>query len=92
MTKEHLWPDWVRKVVVLESRGQKDYLAEIERRGKTKRFANRALEQRVGMPCGRCNHGWMSALENEVKAFAIPMVARGEQVLLDPTRQRALSR
>ena len=44
------------------------------------------------MPCGACNSGWMSALENDVKAFVMPMVFRGDKVLLAPERQTLLSR
>src|SRR5262245_51718142 len=94
MTKEHLWPDWLRKVV-LESRasgGQKHFHAEIERGGKASQYKNPSLEQRVGMPCRACNGGWMSALENEVKGYVTPMVFRGDKVLLTPERQTSLSR
>ena len=83
VTKEHLWPDWLRKVI-LDSRasgGQKHFHAEIERGGKASQYKNPSLEQRVGMPCGACNSGWMSALENDVKAF-----------VLAPERQTLLSR
>lgn len=94
MTKEHLWSDWMRKVI-LESRaagGQKHFKAEIERGGEAKGYKNPTLEQRIGMPCDKCNNGWMSALENEIKDFMTPMVFRGEKVLLSRERQVALSR
>jgi hypothetical protein len=94
MTKEHLWSDWMRKVI-LESRaagGQKLFEAEIERGGEAKRYKNPTLEQMVGMPCDRCNSGWMSALENGIKDFMRPMIFRGERVLLSRERQVALSR
>src|SRR3954454_1504233 len=81
---------------ILESRatgGQEHFYAEIERGGEeAKRYKNPSLEQRVGMPCGRCNNGWMSALENEVKDFLTPMVFRGDRVLLSPARRVALGR
>jgi hypothetical protein len=80
---------------ILESRavsGQKHFRAEIERGGETSNYRNPTLEQRVGMPCERCNSGWMSTLENEVKAFAEPMVRSGETVLLSPERQTTMAR
>ena len=52
VTKEHLWSDWMRKVI-LESRaagGQKHFQSEIERGGKAKRYKNPTLEQQIGMP------------------------------------------
>jgi hypothetical protein len=69
VTKEHLWPDWVRREIQ-DSRGYKTFVAEIERRGQTTRYRSPSLEQRVRMPCDTCNHRWMSDLENELVGFA----------------------
>src|SRR5260221_1851997 len=82
--QEHVWADWLRKVV-LDSRakgGSKIFRAEIERGGKTSSFRKNDLEITVGMPCSRCNNGWMSGLENEVMSFMTDMV-QGVNVLLD---------
>jgi hypothetical protein len=63
--QEHVWPDWLRKVI-FESRaagGMKHFHAEIERTGETKKFKSPKFEIKVGMPCESCNHGWMSGSE-----------------------------
>lgn len=92
VTQEHIWADWLRKVI-LDSRaqgGMKTFRAEIERAGKTVSFPKSDLEMTVGMPCGSCNNGWMSELENTVRPFMTDMVHRGERLLLSEARQRAL--
>ena len=84
VNKEHVWPDWLRKII-LDSRamgGQKAFHAQIERGGSTSEFKNPSLEIKVGMPCSSCNGGWMSALENQVKPFVTTMAYRGEKTLL----------
>ena len=86
--------DWLRKVI-LASRaegGAKRFCAEIEGEGKTISFQKSDLEITVGMPCSRCNNGWMSGLENDVMAFMTDTVDRGVKVLLDADRQTALIR
>ena len=94
INKEHVWPDWMRKVI-LESRaagGMKGFHAEIERGGKTSQFKNPTLEIQVGMPCDTCNRSWMSNLETKASPFMTGMVYRGEKTLLDEERQRTLVR
>jgi hypothetical protein len=94
VTQEHVWADWLRKVI-LDSRsegGMKTFRAEIERGAKTTSFPKSDLEITVGMPCARCNNGWMSGLENDVMSFMTDMVYRGMKTLLDADRQRALIR
>jgi hypothetical protein len=92
VTQEHIWADWLRNVI-LDSRaqgGMKAFRAEIERAGKTISFPKSDLEMTVGMPCGSCNNGWMSELENTVRPFMTDMVYRGERVLLSDERQCVL--
>jgi hypothetical protein len=92
ITQEHVWANWLRQIII-ESRaegGMKIFRAEIARAGKTISFPKNDLEITVGMPCGSCNNGWMSDLENAVRPFMTDMVSRGEKVLLDDDRQRAL--
>jgi hypothetical protein len=92
MTMEHLWPDWVRETTLESRGGRKGYSAELERDGRVVRYTNPALEQKVGMPCEQCNNTWMSKLENEVKAFMMPMVFSGDRVALTLQNKRAFSR
>ena len=94
VNKEHLWPNWLRKVI-LASRsggGQKKFRAQLERGGRTISFVKPSLEIEVGMPCKTCNEGWMHRLEEQVKSFMTDMVDRGLKTLLDDYRQTLLTR
>lgn len=94
VSKEHLWAGWLA-ATVLESRapdGDKTFQAQIERGGETKTFPNRDLELTVKMPCEPCNNGWMSDLENDVRAFLSGMAFGGAKTILDRARQRSLVR
>ena len=93
VTKEHVWPDWLRRLI-LESRteaGQKSFTMEVERGKKTSRFSSSTLEVTVRMPCAKCNSGWMSALESAVKPFMADMVFPGAKTILDLDRQGTLA-
>jgi len=94
VTKQHLWPDWLRKAI-LDSQGGgkgKKSGAANERGGKTKRPKTDKLDTTVVMPCTACTNGWMSALEFDVKLFLAPMVAPGEKTILNEVRRLALVR
>lgn len=93
VSQEHLWPEWIRKIVI-ETRGEegKRYLVEHERHGTTTRFQSTKLATKIGMPCQTCNNGWMSRLENSVKPFMSGMVFPGHKTLLDEDRRRHLAR
>jgi len=94
VTKEHVWPDWLRKLI-LDSRssiGQKTFTMEVENAARTARFASTTLESTVKMPCAMCNNGWMSALEVDVKTFMAGMVFPGVKTMLTHERQSLLTR
>lgn len=94
VTKEHVWPDWLRKRILdsRDSAGQKTFTMEVENAARTKRFASTTLESTVRMPCAKCNNGWMSALEGDVKPFMASMVFPGEKTILTHERQSPLAR
>jgi hypothetical protein len=93
VSKEHLWPQWVLKII-LKTRGEegKKYIVEHERHGRTTRFETTNIETKVGMPCEGCNNGWMSKLEESVKPFMAGMVFPGHLTLLNEDRRRLLAR
>ena len=93
VNKEHVWPDWMRKIILAE-RGApgKRFGVEHEQRGHVTRFRSADLETRVGMPCGKCNNGWMRDLEDEVRPFMTGMVHPGQKTLLTAERRRLLAR
>lgn len=93
-TKEHVWPDWLRKVIleVRASAGQRMFTFETQTGGKTKTGKNPDLSVTARMPCSGCNNTWMSGLENAVKPFMTDMVRFGEKVALSPERQLWLAR
>lgn len=93
VTKEHVWADWLRKLI-LQARSQpcgKTFHAEIETGSAMKQFKSKTLEVTVGMPCSSWNNGWMSVLENEVRLFMPGMIRCGDTTLLTREQQVSLA-
>ncbi len=94
VNKEHVWPDWLRKLV-LKSRtaiGQKHFAIEVERSGELRRFSTSTLESTVHMPCAECNSSWMSEMEGAARLFMADMVSPGAKTVLGRDRQITLAR
>lgn len=76
LTREHIWADWLRKY--LPRTGNRNYHwtrhgdGEINR-GKIHRPGD-AHSQRLQVVCGKCNSGWMGALQEAVKPILTPLV------------------
>jgi hypothetical protein len=93
VNKEHVWPDWIRKIILAERRAPgKTFEVQHEHRGEVKQFKTASLETLISMPCGKCNSGWMSELENAVKPFMAGMIHPGQKTLLDADRRLLLAR
>src|SRR5262245_61105223 len=92
-SKEHLWPKWVLKIIrdVRGTDAEKEFVVEHEKRGKTIRFRSTNMETKVGMPCEKCNNGWMSALESSVKPFLGEMIRTGDVTFLTEERRQLLA-
>jgi hypothetical protein len=73
-SREHLYPDWILQTLE-------------DRRPFRQRLGNGSYrifsgEITIRCVCSKCNHGWMSTLENSLTPLMKPMVL-GESTLLD---------
>lgn len=88
LTKEHLWSDWIRNMLSDRSEATahtRDVAGSIDS------WKAPPFTAVVRCVCGPCNHGWMSAIENEVKPYLKPMI-QGRQRILGTKAQAALAK
>jgi hypothetical protein len=82
MSKEHVWPDWVRSLLPAEvlDRGY-TYVYE-DRHGEFRRVPGQPLfKKRVRSVCEPCNNEWMGRREDAVKPYAAGMlIGRGREL------------
>lgn len=100
MSKEHLWPEWAHGLlpgddptVGRSGHTRHRYLGPqihpirrdnvIERQGAPKTI-------KLNVVCHRCNNGWMSKAEEDVRRWLEPML-QSEAVELDAAGQRILA-
>jgi hypothetical protein len=88
VTKEHVWPDWMRKQGVIPA-GAGTHVVESSR--STRVFQAPLGDTQVRQVCGKCNSGWMSRLEAEAAPLLMPMF-EGSAIALDGTSQDTLSK
>lgn len=92
LTREHLWPDWLRRQLKI----QMPFSVRIEQEedGVETRdinFETPPFNQQVKAVCAECNNGWMAAIEAAAKPILWPLIhAEGRR--LDSDEQRALAR
>lgn len=82
MSKEHVWPGWVRKLLPPEVLNR-DYTYVYENtEGEFLRVPRQPIfQKRVRSVCQPCNSGWMSRREDAVKPYIEGMlVGRGRQL------------
>jgi hypothetical protein len=86
VTDEHVVPNWMAKVLGVETMNVHDY-----RRGKVWEVGGDSFELIAKHFCGpRCNRGWMRDLENAVIPFLSPLLLRRSSVTRE--QQRVLGR
>lgn len=87
ISKEHIFPDWLKKYVppprvsndryVVEvktlERGEDGQLRYSRKKGKSDR-PGAAISQTVRVVCEKCNNGWMSRLQSKAKPILAPLV------------------
>lgn len=91
MTREHVFPQWVKKVLEGNTHWQPNLSytrgtvggPEIHVKGDI-------LETTVRIVCGDCNGGWMSEIEAKALPYVAPMI-KGEQIRLDRDAQNAIA-
>ncbi len=82
-TKEHLWPEWI-----LQGLKRVHPIRQVIQKSEPKEFYG---DVRMKCVCSHCNHGWMSDLENSVRAVVGAMV-HDIAVMIDVETQGAISR
>ena len=80
MSGEHIWSDWMGKLLPAKSRY---YMRHLDPVTKTEsRWQSSGLDMTTKVVCEPCNNGWMSQLENRVKAVLKDMFLYGKKVTL----------
>jgi hypothetical protein len=81
VTKEHLFGSWLSPLFV-KNAGDVTMLHTLKRgHNAVKPRIALGLDQQVNMPCGPCNHGWMSRLETAVAPIVTPLIQGHDRVL-----------
>jgi hypothetical protein len=93
LTKEDVWPTWLRKYVPLDA---KNYTALSALVHLTHSDVTREMRdgdprsRRVKFVCCRCNNEWMSRFQERGKSIVLPLV-KGERFILGQDAQRLLA-
>ena len=81
---EHIFPDWLNKYITLAPADPPITVTLMGLDGREARYRSRKVAAvRHRCVCQKCNSGWMSELENEVKPF-LEKAVPGQRVHLDP--------
>jgi hypothetical protein len=68
VTREHLWPDWMRRAYGAEGAYPHDVSEEVDGASVNEREWNQPpFSLTVRAVCGSCNSGWMSTIETQAK-------------------------
>jgi hypothetical protein len=92
MTEEHLWPEWMHPYLphIAEAKTQAGHhrvrLGEVIVERKVRH--GHVFTKRFRLVCKRCNTGWMSGNEDDVKPILIPMLEGRAITLLKRHRIR----
>jgi hypothetical protein len=95
VTKEHVWPRWLRKFIEL-GEGPPIGHSRIHATSKGETLSHKPwsaipIDLQVKAPCKPCNEGWMEDLEAEVRPVLIPML-EDKAVVLDAIQQHTLAK
>ncbi|MFL5900826.1 MAG: hypothetical protein ACJ75S_06470 [Solirubrobacterales bacterium] len=91
MSKEHLWPEWVRRTLDEdEQRERIPHSIEHHDRRPAQNWSAPAFTATLKGVCVSCNTGWMAQVEGIAKEFAEPLV-KGEPCFLDKEAQMFIS-
>lgn len=91
LTKEHVWPRWLRGVLGPSITSRGFYSTSGMGRRRTYSHRSGSIEsQRMRIVCERCNTGWMSRLQNNAKSRLLPLI-RGHHMSLTEADHKILS-
>src|SRR4051812_25295706 len=82
VTREHLWPDWLRRLVDVPVPFRHHLEQEVDGvEVRDERFEAIPYDQTVRVVCAGCNNGWMSRAESDAKPILEPLLEfRGRQL------------
>jgi hypothetical protein len=82
LTREHVWPDWMRRKLATEE--TMHHTGLLEQHGEVSKildFDDRPYKQTANAVCAGCNGGWMSRLEEGAKSYLDGMIeGRGREL------------
>lgn len=91
LSKEHIWPEWAHAYLPDDKSGHHRSKFDgpvltdhLRRQGSTTTIKIRAA-------CEKCNNGWMSVIEDQIKGLLLPII-KGETVDLNADYKLALTR
>lgn len=92
LTKEHVFPEWVRSYLQSEPGNTGTHRRTVIRDSGTTSHSRPAAPATltVRAVCADCNNGWMSRLESTAKPYLLPMI-QGRKRALFPPAQRAVA-
>jgi len=88
ITGEHLWSDWFGKGLGDSNRVR---ITREEASGAVKQWFKTTLDEKTNVVCKDCNNGWMSRLEDNVKAVIGDMALHGTPKALQPDEVAVLA-
>ena len=95
MSKEHLWPDWLKAYIPRTSPnwGQQSSTLYLDKPADERERINQGDPHaaKLRIVCVRCNTGWMSRLQESAKPVLVPMLL-GQPTLLYRRQQQLLAR
>lgn len=82
-----MWPDWLSKMYLRRGDekhtfGSKTFLNKELIRDGTHQRPGHLFSLKNRLVCEKCNNGWMSQIENEVKPIIVRMISGGKHKLL----------
>lgn len=93
LTREHVWPDWLKKYVPKDMAEHSSLSATVHRTHSEiirKKRSGDLRSRRLRIVCGSCNNRWMSRLQERAKAYLLPLI-NGDVTAFDVRGQAVLS-
>jgi hypothetical protein len=73
-SREHVVPQWLQKHLGITTDQIEPTLTSMPDGAELKKRRHPVSQLKTGGICGKCNNGWMSALENTVTPILIPLI------------------
>src|SRR5213593_3811716 len=74
LTREHIWSDWVRKLVPSDKPEMHFHRFGPIGSEQERSYPKRPYRWRLRVVCKTCNNGWMSRIDDAAKPIAEPMI------------------